>query len=269
MGCFDTFVGDINCTHCNKKIHFVEQTKDYECLLQEFKIGDYIDKGNANYFYEFDYPCAHCKENITVYAAIRRGQLIGYYTNVFNLDISSMDNIEENYQRNAEYREMCESGYGVDKNIYDKKKYFHVGDIIHILNRDWIVETVYEEQIKQDMENEGLILHNCIFKENKCYKVHDNKGNQRLIITRENELTYVTGLTGCVCDNSYGVYSGQLGTELVTIENKNNLVEDIICGKRLGLNGYCPYCKNLIYKIDTFYKRKNRCNHCKELIRWQ
>lgn len=219
MGMFDTFVGNIKCPHCKEMTHFDEQTKNYDCLLQEFKVGDYIDKGNANYFYQFEYPCLHCREDITIYAAIRRGQLIGYYTDVTNLDINSMENIEENYQRNLEYKMMCETGYGFDKCIYEKEKYFHIGDIIHILNRDWIVEAVFEERVNQNIENERvLVFYNCRFRENKCYRVHDDNGNKRLIVAREIEPTYVTGLIGCDSDDPYSKYSEQLGTELIAIE---------------------------------------------------
>ena len=136
MGCFDTFVGNVECPHCKEDTRFLKQTKNYDRLLQYFKVGDYIDKGNSNYFYEFEYPCEHCKKNITIYAAIRRGQLIGYYTDVSNLDINSMENVEKNYQRNLEYKAMCKAGYGTDKCIYGENKSFAVGDTIHILDRD-------------------------------------------------------------------------------------------------------------------------------------
>ena len=107
MGCFDTFVGKIECPHCKEQTRFNEQTKNYECLMQDFKVGDYIDKGNANYFYKFEYPCEHCKEEITINAAIRRGQLIGYYTDTTNLDINSMENIEEKKAISHESCTMC------------------------------------------------------------------------------------------------------------------------------------------------------------------
>ena len=64
MGCFDTFVGKVRCPHCKEDAHFYEQTKNYDCLMQDFKVGDYIDKGNANYFYKFEYTCQHCKKKI-------------------------------------------------------------------------------------------------------------------------------------------------------------------------------------------------------------
>ena len=174
MGCFDTFVGNVECPHCKEDARFLKQTKNYDRLLQYFKVGDYIDKGNANYFYEFEYPCEHCKKNITIYAAIRRGQLIGYYTDVSNLNINSMENIEENYQRNLEYKAMCKAGYGTDKCIYEENKSFAVGDTIHILGRDWIVETVFEERVKQNIDNELLLnFYNFrIFSKLQCFYSH-------------------------------------------------------------------------------------------------
>ena len=223
MGCFDTFVGNVECPHCKEDTRFWEQTKSYDCLLQDFKVGDYIDKGNANYFYKFECSCEYCKENITVYAAIRRGQLIGYYTDVSNLDINSMKNIEDNYQRNLEYKAMCEVGYGTDKCMYEENKTFDVGDTIHILGREWTVEGVFKERVKQNINNKRLLdFYNFTFKENQCYKVHDINGNKRMIITRKYAPTYVTGLidqTGYQDIDGYIAFCGQIGTELVEIQS--------------------------------------------------
>lgn len=217
MGCYDTFIGNIQCPHCKENIHFQEQTKAYECLMQEFKVGDYIDKGNANYFWRFVYSCDYCDELITIYAAVVKGQLVGYYTDVNGLDIDSMENIEENYQRNLEYKEMCESGYGFDKCLYDKESLFGIGDIIHILERDWIVEDIFEECVKVHKNERLFDFYKCLFKENRIYKVHDKDGNKRLIITREFCPTQVTGLIGC--DNGDYTYTEQIGTELVAINH--------------------------------------------------
>lgn len=223
MGCFDTFVGSVECSHCKEKTRFYEQTKNYDCLLQDFKVGDYIDKGNTNYFYKFEYPCEYCKKNITIYAAIRRGQLIGYYTDVSNIEINSMENIEENFQRNLEYKAMCEVGYGIDECIYEENKTFAVGDTIHILGRDWIVETVFKERVKQNIDNERLLsLYKMRFRENRCYKVHDNNDNKRMIIIRKYEPTYITGLinqTEYQDIDEYVAFCGQMGTELVEIQS--------------------------------------------------
>lgn len=221
MGCFDTFVGNVECPHCKENTSFYEQTKRYGCFMQDFKVGDYIDKSNANYFYKFEYPCQYCKEDVTIYTAVKRGQLIGYYTDVSGLDINTMENIEENYQRKLEYRAMCEAGYGTDKCIYEENKSFAVGDTIDILGRDWIVETVFEERVNQNIGNKRLLnFYNIIFSENRCYKVHDNHGNKRMIITRKFAPTYVTGLidqNGYQYIDGYVAFCGQIGTELVEI----------------------------------------------------
>ena len=93
MGMYDTFEGKINCPICKKDFIFSEQTKNYECFLQTFKLGDYIDKGNRNYFYSFTYECPICKQDIKIYIGIRRGQIIGFFTDITNLNILDMDNI--------------------------------------------------------------------------------------------------------------------------------------------------------------------------------
>ena len=57
MGMFDTFLGTTQCPNCGSEVKLYEQTKNYECLMQDFKVGDDIDKGNLNYFYEFEQVC--------------------------------------------------------------------------------------------------------------------------------------------------------------------------------------------------------------------
>lgn len=218
MGCFDTFIGSVKCPHCNDDIHFEKQTKNYDCFLSDFKVGDYIDKGNTNYFYSFKYPCQQCKKDIEIHAAIRNGQLINFFTDIENLDIFSLENIEEGYQRNIEYNMMCFSGYGFDTSLYKKDKFYHVGDTITTLKRDWVVEKVFEERVNQNEENEGVLRFcNLMFRNNRCYLVHDEKGNKRLIITREKQPTYITDSTDNVSDHPYSKYNKQLGTDLIEL----------------------------------------------------
>lgn len=216
MGCYDSFVGEIECPRCKNTIAFDEQTKNYECLMRCFKVGDYIDKANESYFYKFEYPCKCCNEIVSVYAAIVKGQLVGYYTNIDNLDIRHMSNIEENYQRNLEYRNMCEAGYGCDKCFYNKDNLFDVGDVIHTLGRDWIVEDIYEERIQNTDDEKLLRFYNFLFCENRVYKVHDDNDNKRLIVSRDTQLTQIVKTI-----DSYGEgqeYKSQLGTDLIHVE---------------------------------------------------
>ena len=65
-----------------------------------------------------------------------------------------------------------------------------------------------------------LDFYNFRFSNNRCYKVHDNNGNKRMIITREYAPTYITGLidqTGYQDIDEYVAFCGQIGTELVEI----------------------------------------------------
>ena len=48
MGMFDTFIGEVVCPYCGEIHEFEEQTKSYDCTLDNFLIGDYVDKGNTN-----------------------------------------------------------------------------------------------------------------------------------------------------------------------------------------------------------------------------
>lgn len=219
MGMFDTFVGSVVCPHCGNETHFSEQTKNYECLLQDFKVGDYVDKADENYFYEFNYPCMHCKQDINIYAGIRRGQLVGYYTNVDDINVNELSNVEENHQRNIEYRMMCITGYGFEQSDYSVDSLIGVGDVIHVLDRDWKVKVVYEEQIRKGEDNNKLLQFWIRrFKRNRCYQVQDTEGNERLIVVREHEPVFVTGLPGCADGNPYSVYVGQLGTDIVKVQ---------------------------------------------------
>lgn len=67
MGMFDTFWGEYKCPVCENIVRFEEQTKDYERILEDFYLGDYVDRGNRNYFYEFEsysivFPAAQFEE---------------------------------------------------------------------------------------------------------------------------------------------------------------------------------------------------------------
>lgn len=184
MGMYDTFVGKTKCPKCNEDVYISEQTKQYDCTLADIKVGDYIDKGNANYFYPCECICKHCGTRFGVYAGIRRGQLIGYYTNISGLNINEMDNIEDGYTRKREYEEMCKNGYGPEpgKVIYTKEPY-KIGDIIHILNRDWTIKKIYKQEL--DKEDKSYQVNSLFFYNNWCYSVVDKDGNERFIVANE------------------------------------------------------------------------------------
>lgn len=146
MGMYDTFKGDIDCIHCKKEFNFEEQTKDYECILEDLELGDYIDKANKNYFYLFDYICPHCNKKQTIVIAIKKGQIVGYfhYENISQISLDSIENIEENYAKNLRYKKMCENKIGIDKKSFDYKT-INKKDTIYALNNKWIIDKVYKE----------------------------------------------------------------------------------------------------------------------------
>ena len=114
MGMFDTFWGDYKCDHCGNIVHFEEQTKDYELILADYLLGDYCDKGNANYYYEFESYCPECHQKHNVRIAIRRGQYVGIYMDyeAAEIPIENLDNIEDGYLRNIHKKQRYENKLG-------------------------------------------------------------------------------------------------------------------------------------------------------------
>ena len=47
MGMFDEIYGEVKCPHCKKIIGFETQTKEYNCMMDRYTIGDYMEKGNV------------------------------------------------------------------------------------------------------------------------------------------------------------------------------------------------------------------------------
>ncbi len=109
MGMYDTFWGKYICPGCHKEIQFEEQTKNYERCLEDFKLGDYIDRGNRNYFYTFRYECPSCGKETGLSIGIRHGQYVGVYfaEEARKIDPNTLENIEDDYQRHREYEDMC------------------------------------------------------------------------------------------------------------------------------------------------------------------
>ena len=150
MGMVDTFYGTYKCPECGKEVMFEEQTKDFECGLMEYKLGDYVDKANINGFYDFKYECPYCKEETNLSIGIKTGQYVGvYYTSVARkMCIEDLKSIEEGYQRKREYEEKCRNMLGdenlgrIDSDIIDLK----TGETINALGTDWEVLEAYKEE---------------------------------------------------------------------------------------------------------------------------
>lgn len=223
MGMFDTFYGSINCIECKEEFIFEEQTKNYDCRLNEFLLGDYIDKKNESYFYLFSTICPHCKKTQRWAIAIKEGQIIGYYPeDKVNIEVlNSSDNIEEGYFRNIQYKKMCEEMLGTDKNKSIIKKY-NFGETIIALETQWVIDDIYKEVLKKS-ENEKLNrFYELSFKDNYILKVHNlnDSSIRRLIILRDKHNLKVVSTNFYQKekwnkDDYNNRYIAQMGTEII------------------------------------------------------
>lgn len=204
MQMYDIYVGEVVCPHCNNKIHFEEATKKYACEYKQLKPGDYIAAPDVTHAVEIHHTCTRCGEHNITMAAVKNGQLIGYFPKTEHFNLNAMKNIEEGYQRKLEYEQMCECGCGWEREYTAED--FHVGDILTLLQQDWIVEAVFEEVIREDVEAPVL---NKTDKNNRHYRVKDVQGKHgiRFISFRKEYPVYITK-----------EYFGTMGTMLVKVE---------------------------------------------------
>ena len=215
MGMFDTFYGKIKCPYCDKYHNFEEQTKSYDCMMDEFKLGDYIDKANATYVYPFDAYCEKNSKQFNGNIVIVKGQIVKIFNDheLKNIDINNFENIEEGLGWKLEYEERCKQGIGfnndlrgfghmrhryekVDWNEHPKK----IGDRLFALNNDWLITAIYIEKFieNEDKENNKKAFMYSIdkfhFKENYIYKITNKLGNRIARVTKNYiELMYDNG----------------------------------------------------------------------------
>lgn len=148
MGMFDTFYGKYICQHCGKIVEFEEQTKDFDNCLLDFKLGDYVDRGDKNYFYNFTYECPECHAETELSIGIRNGQYAGVFLaeDARNMDPKKLANIENGLQRRFEYDKMCEEKIGLEEagGFHDELIALKVGDTLEVLRTTWkILEAYY------------------------------------------------------------------------------------------------------------------------------
>lgn len=174
MGLFDTFWGSYKCDSCKTIFKFQEQTKDYENLLEDFYLGDYIDRGNRNYFYDFEYECPICKAVNNISIAIRRGQYVDVISTkaAETTNILEIDNIEDGYQRNRDYEKKCNDKLGWDERArVEVLEQRHVGEFLEALGTSWKIEEVYMEKIRDDVGDIAKLFYG----ENFVYRVSDSE----------------------------------------------------------------------------------------------
>lgn len=213
MGLFDTFIGNYKCEYCNALFEFQEQTKEFGELLEYFYLGDYIDRGNRNYFYDFEYECPRCKAINNISIAIRRGQYVGVISTAAaeTTNILEFDNIEDGYQKNRNYDKKCQNKLGKDeRSKVDSFEQRHVGDYIEALGSKWLIKEVYTEQVKAGVGDNRII--EFIYNENYVYRVSDG-GCSRIIKESNN----MSGILVRVYEDSISE-----GTEMLEMDDYNH-----------------------------------------------
>ena len=117
MGMFDTFYGEVKCPYCNEIHEFKEQTKSYDCSMSSLLLGDYIDKGNSNYIYDFNSYCENTNQKFRIGIAIRRGQIVKYLVEdeIESTDIMNLENIEDGIGKKLQYEKVCREANGYPK----------------------------------------------------------------------------------------------------------------------------------------------------------
>lgn len=187
MGMYDTFFGKYICPVCGAVVAFEEQTKQYERMLDEFFLGDYVDRADVNHFYTFTKECPKCRTSQEVALAIRNGQYAAIVLNQkgSGIGIEQIPNIEANYERHRIYERMCAAGIGED--LYqdaEEPKQMHIGDRIFALQAEWTVDEVYWEKLKEDVAAAMRMFYDEAF----VYRVHKDS-IRRIIRISKNRFT--------------------------------------------------------------------------------
>ena len=117
MGMFNTFYGEVKCPYCNEIHEFEEQTKSYDRLCDSLLLGDYIDKGNTNYIYDFNSYCENTNQKFRIGIAIRRGQIVKYLVEdeIESVNIMNLENIEDGIGKRLQYEKVCREANGYPK----------------------------------------------------------------------------------------------------------------------------------------------------------
>jgi len=117
MGMFDTFYGEVKCPYCNETHEFKVQTKSYDCSMSSLLLGDYIDKGNSNYIYDFNSYCENTNQKFRIGVAIRRGQIVKYLVEdeIKSENIMNLENIEDGIGKRLQYEKICREANGYPK----------------------------------------------------------------------------------------------------------------------------------------------------------
>ena len=223
MGMFDTIYGQVKCPHCNKMSKFESQIKEYECMLSNYTIGDYIEKGNVTSagLIEKDWYCTSCKKPFDVSIVFVRGQIIKFINNdeLKEINVNNLENIEEGLGHRLEYEELCRQGIGYAKELLNLAEHpKNIGSRIKVLNQEWLITDVYKENLITDEHSRVYSLHELWFEDGFVYKV-TNKLGDRIIRASEQR----------VFKGGYGVFYDKGDYKEYDHENPHNFIIQFGC----------------------------------------
>lgn len=236
MGMFDTFYGKIRCPYCGELHDFEEQTKSYECVMENFKLGDYIDRGNQTYIYPFEAVCYKYKKLFKANIFIVKGQIVKFANEEFeskDININKLKNIEEGLGWKLDYQERCKQGIGYNNDFrafgfirheYEKTNWKEhpkkIGNRLFALNNDWLITGVYKEIFNEDNKNSFMYeLNRHQFDESYIYQVTNKLGNRIARVAKKYiQLMYDNGLKTKWDSDNPKAYFIQDGCKLEKIE---------------------------------------------------
>ena len=165
MGMFDTFHGKVECPNCHEIFTFDEQTKDYESILADFYIGDYVPSPSythpaygepmRDYYYMFSYVCPHCKKEHYYAIAIKNLQIVSFMPVEYatEQELEGLSNVQPYLYRKLRRKTRKAKLIGIDE-FPDKKlldldyvENLKVGDVVSIFDTSFVINKIYTASI--------------------------------------------------------------------------------------------------------------------------
>lgn len=180
MGDFDTFLGEANCPYCNNKKHFFyHQTKDFNCNMDSFMLGDYIGPNKINYIHKIKGLCYLKNKDFDINVLIKNGQIINFLNNneIQKVNLKQTRNIEEGLGKKQQYLYCCNKGVGLAKERLPYTKGFPLkrGEEVTLLNNKWNVLDIFKEKFNTNNTKYNKFCKD-IYKDSYVYKIDGTLG---------------------------------------------------------------------------------------------
>ena len=174
MGMFDTFHGEVICPHCNTRFKVEEQTKNYDCLLNDMYIGDYVaapsyihpayGEPKRSYYYKFEAECPHCHKTHNYAIAIKDLQIVAFLRDedATEDELNGLNNVKPHLYRYIKWELNKAALQGVDEfpdsQLLDKGfiDNIAIGDTVKVFDTDFKVNRVLVADIDETKKMSGL-----------------------------------------------------------------------------------------------------------------